>query len=179
MSIKNRQYRNQTQLHEWLTKQTLYFLSNMATARGLIWRQEHTIHNGMRPDAVGFCSLQMQYDKMFRNKDHVIISDYLFIFETKVSYSDFKNSFNGDGEWKEKPYANFHFLVVPKGFSKTYNLSNLPNYWGVLEPKVSALQIIKPPEFIPIERLFFLEAAYTILFKWARTLYEIKNTEFE
>jgi len=181
MSIKNRQYRNQTQLHEWLTKQTLPFLSNMATARGLIWRQEHTIHNGMRPDAVGFCSLQIQYEKMLykRRVDWKNASDYIFIFETKVSYSDFKNSFNGNGEWKEKPYANFHFLVVPKDFSKAYDLSNLPDYWGILEPKVSALQIIKPPEFISIERLFFLEAAYTILFKWARTLYEIKNTEFE
>jgi len=175
MSIINPQYRNQTVLHEWLSKQTLPFLSQMATARGLIWRQEHTIHNGMRPDAIGFCSLQMSYEDRFNKGNRLgingeFIPDYMFVFESKVSYSDYKNSFNGDGQLKEKPYANFHFLVVPKGFTKAYDLSTLPDYWGILEPKVSALQIIKYPKYIEIDRLFFLEAAYTILFKWGRTL---------
>src|SRR4030043_130506 len=113
-----RGFRNQTELHEWLARQTFNFLHNMCTARGLIWRQEHSIHNGMRPDAIGFCSLQMQYENRFLAKERSILNskrvdDYMFVFEAKVSYSDYKNSFNGTGEWKEKPYANFHFLVVP------------------------------------------------------------------
>lgn len=169
-----RGFRNQTQLHEWLGKQTFNFLNKMSTSRGLIWRQEHTIHNGMRPDAIGFCSLQMQFEKKFSGmermgyKDETVL-DYMFIFESKVSYSDFKSTFNGDGKHKENPYANFHFLVCPKNFSKTYDLSNLPDFWGILEPKVSALEIKKMPKFINIDRLFFLEAAYTILFKWGFT----------
>ena len=173
MGIRNRQYRNQTQLHEWLTKQSLYFLSNMATARGLIWRQEHTIHNGMRPDAIGFCSLQLQYGKMFKTNE--TWGDLMFVFETKISYSDFLNTFKGRGEYKEKPYANFHFLIIPKKFIETYDLSNLPDYWGILEPNRSALQIKKLPKYIEMDRLFFLEAAYTVLFKWQKSLYDIKQ----
>lgn len=171
MAVKGKQYRNQTQLHEWLSEKTFNFLYKMCTQRGLIWRQEHTIHNGMRPDAVGFCSLQFQYEKLFattdrKNWNSERVIDFMFVFESKISYSDYKSSFNGSGQWKEKPYANFHFLVVPKDFSKTYDLSNLPDYWGILEPKISALQIIKMPQYINIDRLFFLEAAYSILFKW-------------
>lgn len=166
-----RGFRNQTELHEWLAGQTFNFLYKMCTQRGLIWRQEHTLHNGMRPDAVGFCSLQFQYEKLFNCNNRSIwnserVSDFMFVFESKVSYSDYKNSFNGSGEWKEKPYANFHFLVVPKDFSKTYDLSNLPDYWGILEPNVSALHIVKMPKYFEIDRVFFLESAYTILFKW-------------
>jgi hypothetical protein len=181
MAVRGVQYRNQTALHEWLSKQTFPFLSNMATARGLIWRQEHTIHNGMRPDAIGFCSLQMQYEEMFglrkrNNIDWKDAYDLMFVFEAKVSYSDYKNSFNGSGEWKEKPYANFHFLVVPKDFSNAYDLSELPEYWGILTPtKVSALQIIKLPKFIKLDRLYFLEAAYTILFKWGLSLNKLER----
>ncbi|TSA57829.1 hypothetical protein D4R42_00890 [bacterium] len=175
MAVLGKQYRNQTALHEWLTSKTLPFLSQMATARGIVWRQEHTIHNGMRPDAVAFCELQMKYERKFNcvQRDNFTWKDeynHMFVFETKVSYSDFKNSFNGNGQWKEQSYANFHFLVIPKGFYQAYDLSNLPDYWGILEPNVSALKIVQLPKYISIDRIFFLEAAYTILFKWGRTL---------
>ena len=166
MAVKGSQYRNQSQLHEWLTKLTLQFLYNMATQRGVIWRQEHTIHNGMRPDAVGFCDLQDRFKRNLKERQF----DFMFVFETKVSYADYKNSFNGKGEWKEKPYSHFHFLVVPKGFSETYDLSNLPDYWGILEPDRTALHIKKSAKFVNLDRLFFLESAYTILFKWGRSL---------
>jgi len=180
MGVRGIQYRNQTALHEWLSQQTFYFLNKMCTARGLVWRDEHTLHNGMRPDAVGFCSLQMQYERLFQLKErHDVydegIQDLMFVFESKVSYSDYKNSFNGSGEYKEKPYANFHFLVIPKGFKEAYDLSQLPDYWGILEPNVSALQIVKRPKYIEIDRLFFLEAAYTILFKWGRKFNQIEH----
>jgi hypothetical protein len=179
MGVKGIQYRNQTQLHEWLTKQTLNFLADKVTQRGVIWRQEHTIHNGMRPDAVAFCSLQLHYESVFgllQRPDVAQINsqDLMFVFESKVSYSDYKNSFNGSGEWKEQPYANFHFLVCPKDFSSTYDLSGLPDYWGILEPDPRALKIKRLPKYINIDRLFFLEAAYTILFKWGRTLNLLK-----
>lgn len=180
MGIKGRQYRNQTQLHEWLTERTLHFLHSMCTARGLIWRQEHTIHNGMRPDAIGFCSLQSRFEKQFAGRSRDCFNwketdDFMFVFETKISYSDFKNSFNGSGEWKEKPYANFHFLVVPKDFSSTFDLSAMPEYWGILEPNPEALKIIRYPQYFKIERDFFLEAAYTILFKWGRTFNHLSH----
>jgi hypothetical protein len=208
MAVKGIQYRNQTALHEWLTKKTFDFLCNMVTQRGIVWRQEHTIHNGMRPDAIAFCSLQSQYYNQitgrpyprdgeikrrihekgfsfdnFDQEEYLKIRDiclneyydnidneFLIVFETKISYSDFKSSFNGDGKWKEQPYAHFHFLVCPAGFSKTYDLSTMPDYWGVLEPNPRALKIIRLPKHHKIERLFFLEAAYTILFKWGREL---------
>jgi hypothetical protein len=208
MGIKGIQYRNQTQLHEWLTKKTFDFLVNRVTQRGIVWRQEHTIHNGMRPDAIAFCSFQSQYyheligkgyipdyelrKRMFAkgfdysgkiigeeyqkirdeclNEYYGIENEFMIIFETKISYSDFKSSFNGNGEWKERPYAHYHFLVCPAKFSKTYDLSIMPDYWGILEPSPRALQIIKLPKYYAIDRLFFLESAYTILFKWGRTL---------
>ena len=54
-------------------------------------------------------------------------------------------------------------------------MSNLPDYWGILEPKVSALQIIKMPKYFEIDRTFFLEAAYTILFKWGKTFLQLNH----
>jgi len=215
MGVRGIQYRNQTQLHEWLTKKTFDFLSNRVTQRGLVWRQEHTIHNGMRPDAIAFCSLQGQFFHEITGKDYprdgeikkrmiekgfdfnsetfnqeeylrinaictyeyydCIYNEFMIVFETKISYSDFKSSFNGSGEWKERPYAHYHFLVCPDGFSKTYDLTSMPDYWGILEPSPRALKIIKRPKHIEIERLFFLEAAYTILFKWGRTLHLLER----
>lgn len=168
MAVRGAQYRNQTALHEWLAKQTYNFLKYRCTNRGVVWRQEHTLHNGMRPDAVAFCSLQMGYADRMIGRSHRSrhdAEDIMFVFESKVSYADFKSTFNGDGKWKEKPFANMHYLVVPKDFSKVYDMSALPEYWGILEPKTSALRIVRNAKFIGIDRLFFLEAAYTILFK--------------
>lgn len=210
MAVKGIQYRNQTQLHEWLTKITCDFIANRATQRGVIWRQEHTIHNGMRPDAIAFCSLQQQYyheitgkgyprdgeilkimtengfdsnPEVFNKDEYLqaqckalneyydnVENEFMIVFETKISYSDFKSSFNGSGSWKEQPYAHYHFLVCPKDFSATYDLSAMPDYWGILEPNPRALKIIRLPKYNKIDRNFFLEAAYTILFKWGRTL---------
>jgi len=222
MGVKGTQYRNQSQLHEWLTKKTYDFLAYRVTQRGIIWRQEHTIHNGMRPDAVAFCSLQNKYyeeitgkeyprDYMVReimaelgfdfSKRHIdckewvkyqgmavnkyfgIENEFMIVFETKVSYSDYRNSFNGSGEYKEKPYANLHFLVFPEGFTKAYTLLKdsckikPPDHWGILEPSPRALKIIKLPKYVGIERNFFLEAAYTILFKWGKAIREIEKIE--
>lgn len=215
MAVRGILYRNQTALHEWLTKKTFDFTANRATQRGFIWRQEHTIHNGMRPDAIAFCSLQLQYyheitgkgyprdgeiynrmkEKGFNfapedfNKDEYIKAqgeclneyydninnEFMIVFESKISYSDFKNSFNGNGKWKEQPYAHYHFLVCPKDFSKTYDLSSMPDYWGIIEPNPIALKIIRLPKYINIDRLFFLEAAYTILFKWGHVKYLLER----
>jgi hypothetical protein len=181
MGVLNRQYRNQTALHEWLASMSYNFLLKMATQRGIVWRQEHTIHNGMRPDAVGFASLGSRfYRELFADqiKPKYATDDYpdlMFVFEAKTSYTDFKSSFNGDGEWKEQPYGNFHYLIVPKGFTEAYDLSALPDYWGVLEPKRTALHVKKNPRYVEIDRLFLLEAAYTILFKWGITKQRIEN----
>lgn len=178
MGVKNQQYRNQSTLHEWLSKSSSNFLRNMATQKGLVWRQEHTMHNGMRPDAIGICSLQYRFEKELRKykdnpqgyfndaREGYISGDYLFIFESKVTYADFKNTFNGDGEYKESPYANFHYLIIPNGFNDAYDLSNLPDYWGILHPDPRALKVIRNPTYVDIDRMFFLEAAYTMLSKW-------------
>jgi hypothetical protein len=168
MGVRGR--RNQSELHESLAKETRQFLLNISTARGIIWRQEHTLHNGMRPDAVGFCSLQIKYEEKFQARlidyrSNERVTDFMFVFEAKASYPDFKNTFNGNGEYKEKPYANFHFLVVPKGLSENYDLSTLPHYWGILEQKRKALHIIRIPKYIELNRIYFLESAYSMLFK--------------
>ena len=107
-------------------------------------------------------------------------NEFMIVFETKVSYSDFKSSFNGKGEWKEQPYANIHFLVCPKDFLFSFDLKGLPDYWGIIEPDPQALKIIRLPKVLKIDRLFFLEAAYTILFKWGKTLSHLEHdTETE
>lgn len=176
-----RGFRNQSELHEYLSKATFKFMLNMCTQKGLVWRQEHTIQNGMRPDAICFCGLQMNYEKKHFGKDirtgrrGEVTLDHMFIFESKVSYSDYKNSFNGSGEYKEKPYANFHYLVLPKDFSKEHDLSDLPDYWGILELNRSALKVVKYASFIEIDYVFFLEAAYTILFKWKKTFQKLEH----
>lgn len=185
MGVKGRQYRNQSALHEWLTNGSFNFLRNMATQKGLVWRQEHTIHNGMRPDATGICSLQGSFEREIRrtsndlkDKNNKYFSeDYLFAFESKVTYADFKATFNGDGKHKEQPYANFHYLIVPRDFHEAYDLSSLPDYWGILHPNPRALKVIRHPKYVGIDRLFFLEAAYTMLSKWNIEMFN--HTEVE
>lgn len=182
MGVRGRQYRNQTALHEWLSKLTYNFLRYRCTARGVIWRQEHTLHTGMRPDAVAFCSLQMGYADRMIGKSHLNnldAQDIMFAFESKASYSDFKTTFNGDGAGKEVPYANLHYLVVPKGFSELYDLETLPEHWGILEPNVSALHIVRHAKFVEMDRLYFLEAAYTMLFKWVKISSMLDREEIE
>lgn len=58
---------NQSKLHYDLTRKTADWLNNKVTNRGVKWMQEFTLTNGLRIDAVAYCSLMRGwYDKFMR-----------------------------------------------------------------------------------------------------------------
>ena len=203
---------NQTELHYELTRKTERWLSYKTTGRGLIWKQEFSLLNGIRPDAVAFCDLQEKYFEFFtkvivnwnllRSKKQFICKEFIskiakdnnerkqviqqriskidklenefgvpenrfmFIFETKVSLPDYKNTFELDNHTvsKLKSFANFHFLVVPKNFIKE-NLITEPQMYGILEESGKGLKLVKSPPYFCMEELNFYKNAYNMLFR--------------
>lgn len=198
--LDNRKRKNQSLLHQQLTDKTEAWLNKLVTLRGLVWRDEHQLHTGLKPDATAFCSLQLRHYCEYLNVEPVYSTEvhkrmnlkrgdiytkelyiktsnelcaeryyadneFMIIFESKVSMSDFNNTFKNGNHSKNNVYANFHFLVIPKGFSDKNKLEKLPSYWGILEQSGVGLRLKKLPKYTKIDRTYFLEAAYTMLFK--------------
>ncbi len=201
--FNSRKRKNESLLHQQLTDKTEAWLNKLVTRRGLVWREEHQIHTGLKPDATAFCSLQLkhyceylrvdpvlsaeiynrinlkrtkvnlkEYNKLYNKISNEICderyyadNEFMIIFESKASITDFNNTFKNKINIKNNIYANIHFLVIPKGFSSKYRLHELPNYWGILEQSGVGLKLIKLPTYTKIDRAYFLEAAYTMLFK--------------
>ncbi len=201
--LDSRKRKNESMLHQQLTEKTKAWLNKLVTQRGMVWRDEHQLQTGLKPDATAFCSLQLRHYCEYlgvepvlsteiyssinfkRTRNNLIeykaaydmVSDeickeryyadneFMIVFESKVSITDFNNTFKNGNHLKNNVYANFHFLVIPKGFSNKYKLEKLPEYWGILEQSGVGLKLIKLPKYTKIDRAYFLEAAYTMLFK--------------
>jgi hypothetical protein len=104
--------------HIELSHKALVWLEDKATARGSRSCVELQLGEGYVADAGAICGLQYKWCRRFYLEPKEGDSDdYSFIFETKVSKSDFDNTFKrkthkGD---RLQPRANFHFVVTTKG----------------------------------------------------------------
>lgn len=98
-------------------------------------------------------------------KDH-----FMFIFETKITVSDYNNTFITDNHIISKlyPFANFHFLVIPKNFLQE-NKIVAPEMYGILKESGGGLQMIKKPPFFKMDELDFYKNAYNMLFRFQNT----------
>lgn len=156
-----------SELHQELAWRALVWLEAKATNRGIRGVEEVCLAEGYIADSVAISGLTIANEKLMRGAstrrhNDKISDDYTWIFESKVSRSDFQNTFkhsnhNGD---RLKPIGNFHFVVTPRGLVKP---EEVPTFWGLLERSGQGLKISKMAEPCAhsIERLH--EIAYQIL----------------
>lgn len=156
--------------HIQLARKCLIWLGSRATMRGVRGTEEVKIIEGYKPDAVAICSLIHSEEKKFLKDNDTGNSnfnwcefggkEFVWIFECKVSNSDFANTFKrgkhvGD---RLKPLGNFHFVVTPKGM---VNPNDVPSFWGLIEESGGGLSIKKMPTYKEIS----LEQLHTIAYK--------------
>jgi hypothetical protein len=144
-------------LHIELARKALIWLESRATQRGIRGCEEVIIGEGYIADAVAISGLTFSQNKIFcgkgnveRNYNSKVADDYSFIFESKVSRSDFQTTFgrgyeSGNRRIRE---ANFHFVVTPKGLVKP---EEVPEFWGLLEKSGAGLSIKKMAQFIEFD----------------------------
>ncbi|MFA5376550.1 MAG: hypothetical protein WC455_12460 [Dehalococcoidia bacterium] len=139
----------------------LVWLGAKVTGRGMRGATEVILGNGYVADAVAICSLQMRFYHEFLQLKPIICTaghitaeqqaelssrvedDFIFVFESKVSRSDFLATFKTNGT-RHEPIGNIHFLVSPKDLC----VDELPDWWGWLIPAGNGLTIKKMPRYI-------------------------------
>lgn len=152
----------------------MIWLSNISTGRGIRGCEEVILGEGYVADGVVICGLQYKWDrKLFDGKGYFTLKnqngwvetdDFSFVIESKVSRSDFRNTFVNPGNHggdRLIPKGNFHFLVVGKGVIQ--NTDEVPEMWGVLQESRNGLRLLRTPKFIPQPINNLHEMAYRIL----------------
>ena len=156
-----------SRLHTELAQRALVWLECRATGRGIRGCDEVIIGDGYVADAAAICGLQLAHEKTFIGKHRdlamsELAPDYIFIFESKVSRSDFIKTFKNNGHLGDRlsPVGNFHFVVAPKGMVKH---DEVPTFWGLLEQSGVGLRIVKMPSYVPTTTDVLKTIGYQIL----------------
>lgn len=158
----------ESKLHRELSQRSLIWLANKATGRGINGNIEVKIQKKYVVDALALCrcvnnfELDLYSEGDWEKKKEIIIKkntlkfwdkmdielypDFVFAFETKVTYGDFSKTFKKENNNRLVPVANFHFIVTP------YNLIDpaiVPDFWGLLEKSKNGrgLTLKKYPKF--------------------------------
>lgn len=154
-------------LHIELARRALVWLETKATGRGIKGCEEVILDDGYVVDCAALSGLQMAHERNFvgRHKERGFdeaADDYAFLFESKVSRSDFFNTFkrgNHRGD-RMQPKGNFHFVVTQRGLLKP---EEVPGFWGLLEQSGAGLRVAKMPAYQPLETVKLYELGYLIL----------------
>ena len=146
-----------TALHNELSYRAIRWISNKSTQRGMHTGIEIAIADNYVVDAIAIGDIQNRFCREYNVHSYydknARIDDMVFIFESKVSISDFNHTFkenNNSHDNRLKPVANFHWIVAPKGLLK---IEFIPSFWGLLEGSGAGLKEIKKPQFQPIENI--------------------------
>lgn len=153
---------SKSKLHIELAQRALVWLEGRATNRGIRGCEEVILDNGYVADSVALSGLTYKNEKLFgvatdrwRNEES---EDLAWIFESKVSRSDYLNTFKSGN--RLTPIGNFHFIVTPRGLVKP---EEVPSFWGLLEQSGQGLTLRKIPtlQYITIQKVH--EIGYLIL----------------
>lgn len=93
---------------------------------------------------------------------------FMFVFETKVTLSDFKSTFvNGNHKVSKcEPFGNFHFLVCSsKLFKDNLIIHTLPDFYGILKESGKGLRIMRMSKYRQMDELDFYKNAYNMMFR--------------
>lgn len=163
-------------LHTELARRSLTWLEVRATGRGIRGCEEVILEEGYVADAAAISGLTLQNEKLFlgvhRDWNDKESDDLVWVFESKVSRSDFLNTFKHDKHSGSRltPIGNFHFVVCPKGLLKA---DEVPGFWGLLEQRGAGLGIVKMPELVKIDAQQLHKMAYRILRSKHETKFKI------
>jgi len=150
--------------HIVLSRMALVWLENKATQRGIRGCEEVILGNGYVCDSAAICGLQMAWEKQFVGVDRLndAADDYSFVFETKVSRSDFLKTFAKNGHIGDRliQKANFHFVVAAK---KIVSADEVPDFWGLLEESRGGLKLVKLPKYLIRTKEQLHEFGYILL----------------
>lgn len=155
-----------SELHCELAQRALVWLEGKATGRGIRGCEEIILAEGYVADSVAISGLQIANEILFLGKRREWNSgesdDLIWVFESKVSRSDFMNTFKRSNHLGDRltPIGNFHFVVTPKGLVKP---EEVPTFWGLLERSGQGLRVTKMPELCETTKEKLYEIAYCIL----------------
>jgi len=155
-----------SKLHIELAQRALTWLEVRATGRGIRGCEEVALAEGYVADAVAISGLTYANQQLFvgtkRDWNQKEADTYAWVFESKVSRSDFIKTFKRDGHFGSRlnPIANFHLIVCPRGMIKA---DEVPEFWGLLEQRGAGLGVVKMPTMIPLDTMKLYEISYCIL----------------
>lgn len=143
---------------------SLIWLEKYATNRGIRGCEEVIMRPGYVADAAAICGLQYQHYKNWigDRKPNDFSDDFTWIFETKVSRSDFLKTFINDKHLGSRlsPVCNFHYIVASK---KIIAKEEVPEFWGLIEEYGRGLRIVKEAIYVPTTKEQLHEFGYTLL----------------
>lgn len=175
-----------SELHIELARRALVWLEGKATQRGIRGCEEVQLAEGYVADSAAITGLVNRIERAMLG-DHYqerrlgnggwgLTDDYAFVFESKVSRSDFFNTFKRNNHKGDRLSAigNFHFVVTPKGMLKP---EEIPTFWGLLEIGGAGLSAKKSAEYQTMSLTQLHELAYNILRSRHESKFGIWNDE--
>jgi hypothetical protein len=160
IQIKN-DCKNQSDLHSELSHRAIRWISNKATKRGLNTGIEIPIDKGYVVDALAIGDWQLRFDEE-HGSNIKRIDDLVFVFESKVSRSDYLKTFTLNGNNHDNRLSlvgSFHWIVAPMGLIQP---EEVPVNWGLLEAKDRSLSETKKPPFFIITEHQLYKTAYLL-----------------
>ena len=133
--------------HNDLARRCLVWLGNKSSRAGFKGSTEVSLGDGLVFDAAALCWFQGRFWDQYFGREHRWNDGKIpvCIFESKVSRSDFVKTFVKDGHIgsRLKPFGHLHWLVADKDVCKE---SELPDWWGLLNPSGAGLKEIRRPK---------------------------------
>jgi hypothetical protein len=159
--------KNQTYTHQALSEKSLSWAANKCTKAGNRGSIEVPIPGYGIADSLISQAIQYKYREHYQiPQGHDYANEkHIFVFESKVSYSDFMTIFP---KLKQGVIpGNFNYIVCPVDLIKP---DQLPDGWGMLQPKGSGMTEIIKPKYFEIPLIQRLEIESNILWyavrKW-------------
>ncbi len=159
-----------TDLHKELSIRAILWMNSRMTASGIRWATEFTLKSGWVADCVAFGFPQIRYfDRIKKINNHSEALDvwhkigfpdhFLYVFESKVSKSDYNKSFANNG-YKNTLIGNLHYVVTPK---ELITEEELPEGWGWLIKSGNGLRELVIPKLNEISEEFKNIIGYRML----------------
>lgn len=160
-----------SKLHWDLTNKVPGWIGSRTTGAGYQWAAEVSLSEGYVADAVAIASLQGRFWLQAGGTYEDAIPERLvFVFETKVSQSDFNAKFGCETN-RQHPIGNLHYVVIPP----TIDFNCLPEFWGVIQQSGRGLRELRPARLQPIPEDRLWHAAYRVLLASRRNHQRLPN----
>jgi len=175
-----------TKLHKELSVRAISWMNSRMTGSGIRWATELQLESGWIADCVAFGFPQIRhFDRIKKINNHSEALDvwhkkefpdhFLYVFETKVSKSDFNKSFSGNHEThKLEPIGNLNYVITPKGLISE---NELPEGWGWLMQSGNGLREMIVPKLYEITNEFRFKIGYRML--WSAYGYRASIEDWE